>query len=225
MLRSHPNTTLSATSCRIFSLSVRCCGFDMDVKFMMHIHRNGFSLRNASAVISGGMCMNGHANNQSLNLLKYASASSGVGSGRLSTSFIVDMFLVGGKSDMEQSYAEEHKLGLLCDCDRVGSAVAAAANESNRLGNDCVDVPDNEVYECAVRGPGSWVALSIETRSSIFSSSCAVRDDGVFLPIRFLIVAIWWHSLPRRWHLSQLAPPGFKMHLHFAREQLVQERP
>lgn len=127
----------------------------MDVKFMVHIHKNGFSLRNASAVISGGICMNGHACSQSLNLAKYASASSGVGSGRLSTSLIVDMFLLGGKSDMEQSYAEAHKFCLHCTCAGVGSAVAAAANESNRVGNDCDDVPDSEVYECAVRGPGS----------------------------------------------------------------------
>lgn len=66
----------------------------------------------------------------------------------------------------------------------------------------------------------------IDTRSSSFSSSCAVRDDMCFFSTRFRVVAMGMHSLPRRWHLSQLPPlGGRKMHLHLAREQLVHDLP
>lgn len=65
----------------------------------------------------------------------------------------------------------------------------------------------------------------METRSSSFSSSCAVREDVCFFSTRFRVACIGLHSLPRRWHRSQLVPGARRMHLHLAREQLVQDRP
>jgi hypothetical protein len=127
---------------------------DMDVRFIMHIHRNGFSLRNASAVMSMGICMKGAASNHCLNLARYASASSGVGSGRLSRSLRVVMFRLGGKSDAMQ-LCIEHAFDLAWSWEWVGSAVAAAANESSRLGNAGDDVLDNGGYECVLRDPVS----------------------------------------------------------------------
>lgn len=68
-------------------------------------------------------------------------------------------------------------------------------------------------------------ARSIDTKPSSFSSSWAVRELADVRDERFRVATICRHSLPRRWHRSQVLPSSLRMHRHLALEQLVQDRP
>lgn len=72
---------------------------------------------------------------------------------------------------------------------------------------------------------GCCDALRIETRSSSFSSSLAVRDDGDFFDTRFRRGTIGWHSFPKRSQRKHADSAYLMMHFAFAREQFVQDRP
>src|SRR6478735_1569408 len=73
---------LLAISCRTRSFNFICCSTDIDVIFIIHSHRNGFSFRRAAAVISGGRTIHGNFFSHSLYLSRYISASSDVGSSK-----------------------------------------------------------------------------------------------------------------------------------------------
>ena len=65
----------------------------------------------------------------------------------------------------------------------------------------------------------------METRSSIFSSSCAVLEEGGFFMVRLREVAIGWQSFFSRQQRSHTSVLDRKMHLVLDREQLTHERP
>lgn len=119
-------------------------------------------------------------------------------------------------------------------------AVAAAASESSRLSKGCEARAGAQGRGGASTDAGSasedwpacracwsvfWLARSMDTRPSSFSSSWAVRELADLFDERFLVAAILWHSLPRRWHRSQPLPAGRRMQRHFALAQFVQDLP